>query len=74
MDVQLTDEVLAQLEVEDSLATKFGTLSLNAIAGTEVGEAFRLSALVKKKVMLLLVDSGSSHSFVSTTFLSSVGI
>lgn len=34
----------------------------------------RLRALVKNKVMLILVDSGSSHSFVSSAFLSKVGI
>lgn len=74
LDVQLNDEVLAQLEMEDTLAQEFGTLSLNAISGTEVGEAFRLRALVKNKVMLILVDSGSSHSFISSNFLSAVGI
>lgn len=34
----------------------------------------RMRALVKNKVMLILVDSGSSHSFVSSHFLSRVGI
>lgn len=73
LDVQLNDEVLAQLEVEDALTAEFCTLSLNAITGTEVGEAMRLRCLVKNKVMLILVDSGSSHSFVSSS-LSKVGI
>lgn len=74
LDIQLTDEVLAQLDIEYALAEEFGTLSLNAIAGTEEGEAFRIRALVKNKVMLMLVDSGSSHSFISSDFLSTVGI
>jgi len=47
---------------------------LNSIAGTEEGEALRLCSLVKNKVMLMLVDSGSSHSFVSADFLHKVGI
>lgn len=34
----------------------------------------KLRALVKNKVMLILVDSGSSHSFVSQAFLQTVGI
>ena len=34
----------------------------------------KLRSLVKNKVFLLLVDSGSSHSFVSSAFLQKVGI
>lgn len=48
--------------------------TLNALAGTEVGEAMKLRCLVKNKVVLILVDSGSSHSFVSSSFLSKVGL
>jgi hypothetical protein len=60
--------------MEDTLNAEFGSLSLNALAGSEKGEAPRLRALVKNKVMLILVDSGSSHSFVSSSFLVAVGI
>ena len=74
MDVNLTDEVLKQLEMEDALAEEFYYLSLNALAGTEHGDAMKLRSLVKNKVFLLLVDSGSSHSFVSSAFLQKVGI
>ena len=74
LDITLTDEVLKQLDMEDALAEEFCTLSLNALAGTEHGEAMKLRSLVKNKVFLLLVDSGSSHSFVSSTFLQRVGI
>lgn len=74
LDVVLTDEVLEQLEIEDTLTAEFGTLSLNAISGTEEGEAMRLRALVRNKVMLILVYSGSSHTFVSSAFLEKVGI
>jgi hypothetical protein len=34
----------------------------------------RVAALVKNKVMLILIDSGSSHSFVSSAFLQNVGL
>ncbi|RLN03399.1 uncharacterized protein C2845_PM13G02930 [Panicum miliaceum] len=74
LDVKLTDDILYQLDMEDSLAKEFCTLSLNAIAGTEEGEALRLRSLVKNKVMLMLVDSGSSRTFVSSAFLQKVGI
>jgi predicted aspartyl protease len=33
-----------------------------------------MRALVQNKVMLLLVDSGSSHTFVSSSFLAKLGI
>lgn len=74
LDVQLTEEVVHQLELEDDLAAEFCTLSLNAISGTTEGEALKLRALYKNKVMLILVDSGSSHSFVSSSFLTKCGI
>lgn len=74
MDVQLTEEMVKQLELEDALAAEFCSLSLNAISGTDTGEALKLRALVQNKVMLILVDSGSSHSFVSSNLLSKCGI
>jgi hypothetical protein len=60
--------------MEDTLASEFGTLSLNALSGTDEGEAIKIRALLKNKVMLILVDSGSSHSFVSSSLLAQVGI
>jgi hypothetical protein len=56
------------------LNAEFGSLYINAIASTEDGEALRLRALVKNKVMLILVDSACSLSFVSSSFLTVVGI
>lgn len=72
LDVVLNDDVLNQLAVEDTLAEDFFQLSLNAMAGTDKGDALRVRALVQNKVMLILVDSGSSHSFVSKAFLETV--
>jgi len=74
LDMPLSEEVVAQLELEDSLTSEFGQLSLNALAGTDQGQTLKLRALVKNKVMLALVDSGSTHSFVSSQFLQQVGI
>jgi hypothetical protein len=39
------------------------------MAGTEVGDSMRIRALVHNQVMLKLIDSGSSHSFVSQAFV-----
>jgi hypothetical protein len=62
------------LAVKDSIAEDFEQLSLNALAGTAHGDALQLRTVVSNKVMLLLIDSGSSHSFVSSSFLKTVGL
>ena len=74
LDMPLSEEILTQLAMEDSISDEFGQLSLNAISGTDSGEALKVRVLVKNQVMLTLVDSGSSHSFVSADFLDWVGI
>jgi hypothetical protein len=74
LDVDLTDEVLNELAVEDSIADDLYKLSLNAISGTKEGEAMKLRVLVQNKVMLMLVDSGSSHTFVRSAFVARLGL
>jgi hypothetical protein len=74
LDQNLTEEVLNQLEVEDTLAEDLLKLSLNAISGTESTECIKIRSLVYDKVMLILLDSGSSHSFVSTNFVAQAGL
>ncbi|XP_048549353.1 uncharacterized protein LOC125528980 [Triticum urartu] len=44
-------------------------LSTHAVTGTETPHTIRLRALVGNQVMLLLVDSGSTHNFISTAFV-----
>ena len=65
----LSDEVLTQLAVEDSLQEEFEHLSLNALAGTAQREVLQLRSLVQNKVLLILLDSGSSHSFINQSFV-----
>ena len=74
LDMPLSEELVAQLELEDSLTAEFCQLSLNALADTDHGDALKLKAKVRNQAMLTLVDSGSTHSFVSSEFLSKVGI
>jgi hypothetical protein len=74
LDVELTEEVLNQLAIEDAITDDLCNLSLNAISGTANGEVLQVRALVNNKVMLILIDSGSSHSFVSDAFLQTVSI
>jgi hypothetical protein len=74
LDAVLTDEVLQQLDIEDNLSSDFCQLSLNALAGTAQGEALVVRALLQNKVMLILVDSGSSHSFISKSLVQNLQI
>lgn len=48
-------------------------LSTHAMAGTEAGNTLRLRAMVGDQTMLLLVDSGSSHTFVNADFANRAG-
>ena len=74
LDQPLTEEVLTQLALENSLSEDFEHLSLNALAGTAEGEVLKLRALVQNKVMLILIDSDSSHSFINSSFVSKLGV
>jgi hypothetical protein len=74
LDVELKEDTLNQLAIEDALTSEMGQLSLNAISGTENGDSMRLRALVHNKVMLILVDSGSSHSFINSSFVYQAGL
>jgi hypothetical protein len=74
LNVELTDETLNQLAVEDVLIEEMGQLSLNAISGTEARHSMRIRALVHDQVMLILIDSRSSHSFVSRAFVNQAGL
>ena len=47
LDMPLSEEILTQLAMEDSISDEFGQLSLNAILGTDSGESLKVRALVK---------------------------
>jgi len=66
---EITEDMLNQLAVEDALTEDLGQLSLNALCSSETENSIKLRAMVKDKVMLILLDSGSSHSFVSKNFV-----
>jgi hypothetical protein len=74
MDRELGDDVLNQLAIEDTLPEQFCQLSLNAISSSDYNNCIRLKTKVQDKVMLILVDSGSSHSFISSTFVQLTGL
>jgi len=74
LDQPLSEEVLTQLAMEDSVTDELQHLSLNALAGTVHGEILQLRGMLQNKAMVVLLDSGSSHSFVNASFLAKVGI
>lgn len=49
-------------------------LSSQALDGTDSTTTIRLRALVGNQVMLLLLDSGSTHSFVNKAFVDRLGL
>lgn len=66
---EITEEMLNHLAVEDALVDNFCQLSLNTITTQDSVNSIKLKAQVQDKVMLILVDSGSSHSFVNSSFV-----
>lgn len=48
-------------------------LSAHAVEGTEATETIRLRAKVGTQTMLMLVDSGNTHSFVNSAFGTRIG-
>ena len=69
LDKELSDEVLNDLAIEDALHEEFYQLSLNAITISDTTNCIKLKTRVKDKVMLILIDSGSTHSFISSQFV-----
>nr|XP_045084693.1 uncharacterized protein LOC123494100 [Aegilops tauschii subsp. strangulata] len=64
IDGKLSDEALNAISAEEAVEEVAAYLSVNAISGSANSKTIRLRALVENKVMLLLVDSGSSHTFI----------
>jgi hypothetical protein len=70
----LTDDILQKLDREDVAREEFCHLSLSALSGTDDAGSMRVRALSKKQVMLILVDSGRSSTFISTTMVARIGL
>jgi hypothetical protein len=71
----LSDDVVHALELleETEAPTACCQLSIDALAGTAGEETIRIRALVGNQVMLLLIDSGSTHTFVTKNFAERAG-
>lgn len=66
---EITENQLNQLAVEDALAEDFCHLSLHAFSSAHSDNSIKLKSMVQDKVMLILIDLGSSHSFISANFV-----
>jgi hypothetical protein len=47
------------------------TVSATAVRGSDFGQTMKLKGIIQGLEVLILVDSGSSHSFVSSNFAAS---
>jgi hypothetical protein len=74
LKMTLTDEVLDRLEQEELVAEECFKLSLHAISGTMAEDCMGVRALLQNQVLLILVDSGSSASFISQAMVDRVGL
>jgi hypothetical protein len=63
MSLELSDEVLHILDQEDQ-TVELCSLSIHVVSRTEEEDSIWLHALVRNQVFLLLVDSGSSDTFI----------
>jgi hypothetical protein len=69
LDREISEDALNEMAIEDLITEDLCKLSLNALSGAEAMDSIKLKATVKNKTMLILVDTGSSHSFISSQFV-----
>lgn len=60
------------MEMHDIATAEQLSLSLNALAGSEDSNCLRLRALVDNQVLLVLIDSSSSNSFLNANMLARI--
>lgn len=72
----LSIEAVRALELMDDPQVQPGCcmLSAHALSGTESPATIRVPVTVGDQMMLLLLDSGSTHSFINTNFAQSIGL
>jgi hypothetical protein len=69
----LSDELLDYLETNGDKSYDGMTVSLNAMSGTNNPRCVRIQALIKDQLILQLLDSGSSNTFISELACSRIG-
>jgi hypothetical protein len=66
LTMDLSDDILQQLERQDEAAEGLCHLSLNAMSGTDSIGSMKVRAILNNTSILILVDSGSSTSFLNS--------
>jgi hypothetical protein len=74
MNMTLSDEVLEQLQKEDDALQGLCHLSLNAVSGADGNNCMKVRAIMNNKLMLLHIDSGSSHCFINSAMVNCCGL
>lgn len=74
LDKEINEDLLNKIVVQEILTKDFCQLSLNALAGTQSLQCIQLKSTIRNKTMLILVDTGSSHSFISSHFVNMANI
>jgi hypothetical protein len=72
--MELTDEVLLQLEQEEEKEEECCRLSIYALFGRDSSDSMSVRSIVNKQVMVMLIDSGSSTSFISEHMVKQLGL
>lgn len=68
----MSDEVLDAVVVGEADENEMH-ISLNVLSGEDHPKTLRVRALVENQVILMLIDSGSSHSFVNASLVERIG-
>jgi hypothetical protein len=68
--MELTDEVLLQLEQEEECCR----LSIHVLSGRDNNDSMSVRSIVNKQVMVMLIDSRSSTSFISEHMVKQLGL
>jgi hypothetical protein len=75
MQEEHSEEILDALEAPQHYMFQHDCyLSLHAMSGRAQGKAIQLRALVQNKALIILVDSGSSHTFLNSTIASKLKV
>jgi predicted aspartyl protease len=75
MSIVLTDEVLLKLEQEEEhIVEGLHQLSWKAIKGTKCDGCMRVQSLIQDRVLVMLIDSGSSTTFISQRMVTKLGL
>ncbi|KFK45075.1 hypothetical protein AALP_AA1G340100 [Arabis alpina] len=72
--LELADDDPVGTEEEVPTQTELAALSLNSIVGISSPRTMKLKGLIQSTPVVVMIDSGASHNFVSTKLISSLGL